>query len=77
MVEALKTCNTFTDSGYCLDTEISPPYPESWRAGVYKQTFPQDIEGDAGFPQTEAVPLLTQRAEFHGLCPWVNEKVAI
>jgi len=31
-----------------LDTEISPPYPESWGAGVYKQTFSQGIEGDAG-----------------------------
>ena len=31
----------------CLDTEISPPYPESWGAGVYKQTFPQGIKGDA------------------------------
>ena len=26
---------------HSLDTEISPPYPESWRKGVYKQTFPQ------------------------------------
>ena len=30
-----------------LDTEISAPYPESWGAGVYKQTFPQGIEDDA------------------------------
>jgi len=22
-------------------------------------------------------PLKTRRAEFHGLCPWVNEKAAI
>ena len=30
-----------------LDTEISAPYPESWGAGVYQQTFPQDTEEDA------------------------------
>jgi len=23
------------------------------------------------------IPLITRRAEFHGLCPWVNEKAAI
>ena len=33
---------------YCIDTEISPPYPESWGAGVCKQTFPQSIKGNAG-----------------------------
>jgi hypothetical protein len=33
---------------HSLDTEISSPYPESWGAGVYKQTFPQGIERDAG-----------------------------
>ena len=32
---------------YSLDTEISPPYPESWGAGIYKQTFPKDNEKDA------------------------------
>ena len=26
---------------HCLDTEISPPYPESWGEGIYKQTFPK------------------------------------
>ena len=31
-----------------MDTEISPPYPESWGTGVYKQTFPEGTEGDAG-----------------------------
>ena len=24
-----------------------------------------------------AYPLITRRAEFHGLCPWVNEKAVI
>ncbi len=33
---------------HSLDTEILPPYPESWRTGVYKQTFPEGIEGNAG-----------------------------
>jgi hypothetical protein len=25
----------------------------------------------------DAMSLITRRAEFHGLCPWVNEKAAI
>ena len=25
-----------------------------------------------GFVSQEEVPLITRRAEFHGLCPWVN-----
>jgi hypothetical protein len=29
-----------------MDTEISLPYPESWREGISEQTFP---EGDEGF----------------------------
>ena len=33
---------------YCMDTEISSPYPEFWGTGVYNQTFPEGIEGDAG-----------------------------
>ena len=32
----------------CLDTEISPPYPESWCAGVYKQTFPKVLKSMPG-----------------------------
>ena len=33
---------------YCLDNQISPPYPESWGEGIHKQTFPQNNEGNAG-----------------------------
>ena len=33
---------------YCVDTEISSPYPESWGEGVYEQTFPQGVEKNAG-----------------------------
>jgi len=36
---------------HSLDTEISPPYPESWRKGEYKQTFPKGIKGYAGVIQ--------------------------
>ena len=32
---------------HSLDTEIPPPYPESWGGGIYKQTFPKDNEKDA------------------------------
>jgi hypothetical protein len=31
-----------------LDTEISPPYPESWRKGVHTQAFSQGIKGMPG-----------------------------
>ena len=37
-----------------LDTEISPPYPESWCAKVYKQTFPKSTEGYARVRDTRA-----------------------
>jgi hypothetical protein len=30
-----------------LDTEIPPPYPESWGGEIYKQTFSKDNEKDA------------------------------
>ena len=33
---------------YCVDTEISPPYHESWCKGVYKQAFPQGIKEHDG-----------------------------
>jgi hypothetical protein len=25
----------------CMDPEISPPYPESWSAGLLENTFPE------------------------------------
>ena len=28
----------------CLDSEISPPYPESWGAGLFEKTFPESDE---------------------------------
>ena len=28
----------------CLDSEISPPYPESWCAGLFEKTFPESDE---------------------------------
>ena len=28
----------------CLDSEISPPYPESWCAGLFEETFPESDE---------------------------------
>ena len=28
----------------CLDSEISPPYPESWCAGIFEETFPESDE---------------------------------
>jgi len=37
---------------YRLDNQISPPYPESWSEGLYKQTFSQNNEGDAGMRNT-------------------------
>jgi len=33
---------------YSMDTEISPPYPESWGGGIYRKTFPEGIKKDAG-----------------------------
>ena len=39
----------------------SPEGKDYWSTGTYR----------------EIVPLLTRRAEFHGLCPWVNVKAAI
>ena len=39
---------------HCLDTEISPPYPESWSAGVFKQAFPKNIERYARVRDTRA-----------------------
>ncbi len=32
---------------HSLDTEIPPPYPESWGGGIYKQTFPEGTKKDA------------------------------
>ena len=28
---------------YCVDTQISPPYLESWREGIFSQTFPKAL----------------------------------
>ena len=28
----------------CLDSEISPPHPESWCTGLFEQTFPENNE---------------------------------
>ena len=39
---------------HSLDTEISPPYPESWGAGLSHQTFPQGIEENAGVRDSRA-----------------------
>ena len=33
---------------YCLDTEISPPYPKSWGAGIFKKTFSEGDDELAG-----------------------------
>jgi len=32
----------------CMDTEISPPYPESWSARLLEKTFPESDEEFAG-----------------------------
>ena len=32
----------------CLDSEISPPYPESWCAGLFEKTFSENTEELAG-----------------------------
>jgi len=33
---------------YCLDTEISPPYPKSWGAGIFAKTFSEGDDELAG-----------------------------
>ena len=32
---------------YCVDTEISPPNPESWSRGIPEQAFSEGDEFDA------------------------------
>ncbi len=32
----------------CMDSEISPPYPESWCARIFEETFPESDEELAG-----------------------------
>ena len=32
----------------CMDSEISPPYPESWSARLLEKTFPESHEEFAG-----------------------------
>ena len=33
---------------YRLDTEISPPYPKSWGAGIFTKTFSEGDDEPAG-----------------------------
>ena len=33
---------------HCLDTEVSPPYPESWRGRVLEEASVEGVEGYAG-----------------------------
>jgi len=33
---------------YCLDSEISPPHPKSWSAGVFEKAFSEGDEEPAG-----------------------------
>ena len=33
---------------YCMDTEISPPYPKSWSAGLFAETFSESDEESTG-----------------------------
>jgi hypothetical protein len=46
---------------------------------VEKADIPLEIQVMDGQLENnyESVPLITRRAEFHGLCPWVNEQAAI
>ena len=32
----------------CLDSQISPPYPESWYTGLFEETFPENTEEFTG-----------------------------
>ena len=32
---------------YCVDTQISPPYSESWREGISSQTFSESSQEHA------------------------------
>ena len=32
----------------CLDSEISPPYPESWCAGLFEKAFPESNKESSG-----------------------------
>jgi hypothetical protein len=38
---------------YSVDNEISPPYPESWRQGVFGQTFSESYEEYARMRDSE------------------------
>ena len=42
-----RACRISHRVSHSLDTEISPPYPESWREGIFKQTFTEGVENDA------------------------------
>jgi len=52
--EVIRTWCVSNRVSHSLDTEISPPYPESWGGGIYKQTFPKDNEKDAGVRDNRA-----------------------
>ena len=43
----IRTWSLSNRISHSLDTEISPPYPESWCAGIFKQTFPESNEENA------------------------------
>ena len=32
---------------YCVDTQISPAYPESWREGIFSQTISESSQANA------------------------------
>jgi hypothetical protein len=32
---------------WCVDSEVSPPPPESWRGGVREETFSEGVSGAA------------------------------
>ena len=52
--EVIRTWSVSNGVSHSLDTEIPPPYPESWGGGIYKQTLPKDNEKDAGVRDNRA-----------------------
>ena len=44
----IRTYSISNGVSYSLDTEISPPHPESWRKRVLNETFSEDNGTDAG-----------------------------
>jgi len=49
---------------YSVDNEISPPYPESWRARLFVQTFSESYEEHAGVRDSKVS--CAQRPHTHG-----------